>query len=330
MTAPAVEAHGLVKRFGETTALDGFDLEVPTGTVLGLLGPNGAGKTTAVHILTTLSRADEGTARVAGFDVATEGARIRSRIGLTGQFAAIDEHLTGRENLVMVAQLSGLPRDVARGRADDLLDRFGLSDAGGRAARGYSGGMRRRLDLAASLVTSPEVVFLDEPTTGLDPSSRFALWEVIREVVALGTSVLLTTQYLEEADELADDILVMNHGRGIAQGTAAELKDRVGGETIVVELSDPTALDRASDALRDIAGGELHTDPRNGRLSFPAKGDRARLAATVRALDDADLDLVDLGLRRPSLDDVFLELTGERAVADEAADDVAQPTGGRR
>ncbi len=324
MSAPAIEATGLVKHYGETVALGGLDLEVPVGTVLGMLGPNGAGKTTAVRILTTLLRPDAGRATVAGFDVAEDADRVRSRIGLTGQYAAVDEHLTGHENVTMVGRLSGLGKAQARARADELLDRFGLADAAHRATKGYSGGMRRRLDLAASLVASPDIVFLDEPTTGLDPASRLGLWEVIREVVALGTTVLLTTQYLEEADSLADEILVIDQGREIALGTATKLKADVGGETVAVELVDTSRLEDARAALVGVAGGEVWVDERQGRLSFPAHGDAGRLAATVRALDGAGIAVADLSLRRPSLDDVFLNLTGR--AASEAAADAATPT----
>lgn len=321
----AIEATGLVKRYGETVALAGLDVRVATGSVLGMLGPNGAGKTTAVRILATLLHPDEGQATVAGFDVADEPDRVRSRIGLTGQYAAVDEHLTGHENVTMVGRLSGLGKAQARRRSDELLDRFGLSDAAHRATKGYSGGMRRRLDLAASLVASPDIVFLDEPTTGLDPASRLSLWEVIREVVGLGTTVLLTTQYLEEADRLADEILVIDQGREIARGTATQLKADVGGETVAVELSDVTRLDEARRLLEPVAEGEVWVDERQGRLSFPAHGDTGRLAATVRALDEAAIDVADLSLRRPSLDDVFLNLTG-RAASESAAAEEASMT----
>jgi len=322
----AIEATGLVKHFDETTALAGLDLHVPTGTVLGMLGPNGAGKTTAVRILATLLRPDAGSARVAGIDVLDEPARVRSRIGLTGQFAAVDEHLTGHENVVMIGRLAGLDKSSARERAADLLARFELADAADRPARNYSGGMRRRLDLAASLTTSPEVVFLDEPTTGLDPASRLGLWDVIREVVAHGTTVLLTTQYLEEADVLADEILVIDHGREIARGTANQLKADVGGETVTVEIVDDARMDDAHAALATVTRDEVFVDRARSRLSFPAHGDSSRLAATVRALDDADIAVADLAMRRPSLDDVFLSLTGR--TASDAADGSDDPPGG--
>lgn len=313
----AVEASGLVKRYGETVALDGLDLAVREGSVLGLLGPNGAGKTTAVRIFATLHPADEGTARVAGFDVATQAKEVRKRIGLTGQYAAVDQHLTGEENLVMIGRLNGLTRSDAVQRARELLDRFDLTDAGGRPSRTYSGGMRRRLDLAASLMLRPAVLFLDEPTTGLDPASRRALWEVIREIVADRTTVLLTTQYLEEADALADDIVVIDHGRAIASGTPRELKARLGGERIEVAVADPADADRARAAVEAFAGEDLHFDAARGALSFPILGDHGLLPRTVRVLDDAGIRIQELSLRSASLDDVFLSLTGH--VAEEEA-----------
>ena len=309
----AVQAEGLALAYGDTTALDGLDLAVQRGRVLGLLGPNGAGKTTAVRIFATLLPADAGWARVAGHDVRTEGAEVRKRIGLTGQYAAVDEHLTGAENLTMIGQLNGLALGDARVRAAQLLDRFGLTDAADRPSRTYSGGMRRRLDLSASLVARPDVLFLDEPTTGLDPASRLALWAVIREILADGTTVLLTTQYLEEADALADDILVIDHGRAIAQGTSRQLKAQVGGERIELSVADPADTSRAREALLGLAGEELHVDEARGALSFPVGGDHDLLPATVRALDDASIRVDELSLRRASLDDVFLALTGRRA-----------------
>ena len=309
----AVEAEGLAKAYGDTTALAGLDLAVRTGTVLGLLGPNGAGKTTAVRILATLLPPDDGRARVAGHDVRTAGAEVRKRIGLTGQYAAVDEHLTGAENLTMIGRLNGLVLADARTRAGQLLDRFGLSDAADRPSRTYSGGMRRRLDLAASLVARPEVLFLDEPTTGLDPASRLSLWSVIREILADGTTVLLTTQYLEEADALADDILVIDHGTAIAAGTSRELKAQVGGERIELAVADTADTSRARAAVAALAGDELHVDEARGTLSFPVAGDHDLLPATVRALDDAGIRIDELSLRRASLDDVFLALTGRSA-----------------
>jgi ABC-2 type transport system ATP-binding protein len=322
MADTAVRAEGLVKTYGETKALQGLDLEIEQGTVLGMLGPNGAGKTTAVKILTTLQPADAGRAWVAGYDVREDPDAVRSRIGLTGQYAAVDEHLTGAENLTMIGRLNGLARDDARARARQLLDRFGLSDAADRSSKTYSGGMRRRLDLSASLVARPAVLFLDEPTTGLDPASRLSLWAVIREILSDGTTVLLTTQYLEEADQLADDILVIDRGAEIARGTSRELKAKVGGERIEFHLADRSDCDVARRAVGGFAGDELHVDERTGALSFPIHGDNGLLAETVRALDDAGLVLDDLSLRRPSLDDVFLTLTGRSA--DGTADDMQE------
>jgi ABC-2 type transport system ATP-binding protein len=309
----AVEATGLVKSYGDTEALRGVDIDVRRGTVLGLLGPNGAGKTTAVRIFATLLPADAGTARVAGFDVVHEPDEVRRRIGLTGQYAAVDEHLTGAENLTMIGRLNGLAKADALLRADQLLDRFGLTEAGQRPCRTYSGGMRRRLDLAASLVAQPEVLFLDEPTTGLDPASRQALWTVIREIVADGTTVLLTTQYLEEADELADEILVIDRGLAIARGTSRELKDQIGGERIEFTVRDPAQTTEAERLVRPFAIGDLTVDHDRGYVSFPVDVENDHLAVTVRALDDAGIRLDDLSLRRASLDDVFLALTGRTA-----------------
>ena len=309
----AVEARGLVKSYGDTQALRGIDLEVPRGRVLGLLGPNGAGKTTAVRILATLHPADAGSARVGGFDVASEPDEVRKRIGLTGQYAAVDEHLTGAENLTMIGRLNGLARDDARVRARQLLDRFGLSDAADRSSKTYSGGMRRRLDLAASLVARPQVLFLDEPTTGLDPASRLSLWAVIREILADGTTVLLTTQYLEEADALADEIVVIDRGVTIASGTSRQLKDQVGGERIEFTVADASRTAEAEVLVAPFAAGELTVDHDRGTVSFPVDVDDDHLAATVRALDDAGIRLDDLSLRRASLDDVFLSLTGRTA-----------------
>lgn len=290
-----------------------MDIVVPRGTVLGVLGPNGAGKTTAVRILATLQPADAGQARVAGYDVATEPTAIRTRIALAGQYAAVDAHLTGTENLALGGRLTGLTRRDARRRAAQLLERFELMDAADRPSRTYSGGMRRRLDLAAALVATPEVLFLDEPTTGLDPASRRSLWGVIREIVADGTTLLLTTQYLEEADELADEILVIDHGREIARGTATELKTAVGGERIEFTLRDPARTAEAADLVRSFAAGELTLDADRGAVAFPIDVERDHLADTVRVLDDAGLRVSDLALRRASLDDVFLSLTGHAA-----------------
>lgn len=309
----AVDARGLRKAYGETVALDGLDLTVRRGTVLGLLGPNGAGKTTAVRILATLQPADSGSATVAGFDVAARPHEVRTRIALTGQYAAVDPHLTGHENLVMIGRLTGLTRRDAVTRADQLMTRFGLADAAGRPSRTYSGGMRRRLDLAASLVARPEVLFLDEPTTGLDPASRRSLWSVIREIVDDGSTLLLTTQYLEEADALADEILVIDHGRELARGTARELKDRVGGERIEFTVADASRTAEAAGLIERFAAGEVATEPARGTVAFPVDGGDAHLGDTVRALESAAISVVDLSLRGASLDDVFLSLTGRTA-----------------
>jgi ABC-2 type transport system ATP-binding protein len=322
MSELAVEAVGLVKSYGDTHALRGVDIDVRRGTVLGLLGPNGAGKTTAVRIFATLLPADAGTARVAGYDVVDEPDEVRRRIGLTGQYAAVDEHLTGAENLTMIGRLNGLAKADAMLRARQLLDRFGLSDAGDRPSRTYSGGMRRRLDLAASLVARPEVLFLDEPTTGLDPASRKSLWAVIREIVADGTTVLLTTQYLEEADELADEILVIDHGLAIARGTSRELKDQIGGERIEFTVRDPSQTRAAQDLVAPFAVGDVTVDDHRGFVSFPVDVEDDHLVVTVRALDEAGIRLVDLSLRRASLDDVFLALTGH--AVDGSADEIQE------
>ena len=327
MSTSAVEARGLVKHYGMVKALDGMDLDVPEGTVVGLLGPNGAGKTTAVRILTTLLTPDAGHATVAGCDVRKQADQVRAVIGLTGQYAAVDEYLTGRENLDMVGRLYHLPADWVRERAQELLERFGLADAGDRALRTYSGGMRRRLDLAASLVAKPHILFLDEPTTGLDPRSRLDLWSVIEDLVADGTTVLLTTQYLEEADTLAQDIVVIDHGRVIAHGTSDELKTQVGGDRLQVVVSPGGSLDDAAAALRRVADGEAVVDVDERRVSAPVSGGSTVLVEAVRAFDDAGVKLDDLALRRPTLDDVFLSLTGH--VAAEAAPDDA-PAGKRR
>ena len=318
---PIVEVTDVVKTFGDVRALDGVSLAFEPGIVYGMLGPNGAGKTTLIRVLTTLLAPDQGTVRVAGVDVVADATAARGRIGLAGQFAAVDEYLTGRENVVMVGRLYGLARREARRRADDVLERIGLTDAAGRQVGTYSGGMRRRLDLAASLVGKPEVMFLDEPTTGIDPRNRMGLWELIEDLVDDGTTVLLTTQYLEEADQLADRIAVIDHGRIISQGTANELKDTFGGS--VLELGtgeDERAV--AVEVLTRLTGEEPTLDRTGRRLRVPA-GDGARtLVEAVRALDAAGVSPEDLALHKPTLDDVFLALTGDHAEPDDATDDI--------
>jgi len=316
-TRPAILAEGLRKRFGKTLALDGLDLEVAPGTVLGLLGPNGAGKTTAVRIFTTLLEPDGGHAEVAGLDCVRDAQRLRSRIGLAGQYAAVDELLTGRENLEMVGRLYRLPRATARARAAELLEQFDLAEAANRTARTYSGGMRRRLDLAASLIATPPVLFLDEPTTGLDPSGRLAMWDRISALRAQGTTLLLTTQYLEEADYLADLIAVIDHGRTIAQGTADELKRQVGGERIELTLARGADVALGAQTLAPHVDGHVRADEEGRRLSGAAVDGARRLADVVRDFDAAGIGLDDLAVRRPTLDDVFLTLTGHAAEADE-------------
>jgi ABC-2 type transport system ATP-binding protein len=307
---PAVVTEGLTRRFGTTQALDGLDLSIATGTICGVLGPNGAGKTTAVRILTTLLLPDEGSARVAGYDVVKDADEVRYRIGLAGQSAALDEKLTGRDNLRMFGRLYHLAPRVARSRADDLLERFGLSDAADRIVKTYSGGMRRRLDLAASLTIAPPVLFLDEPTTGLDPRSRNGVWDSIRELVTDGTTVLLTTQYLDEADQLADRIAVIDTGRVIASGTAAQLKSRIGGDHLDVVVASRADLPAAQGVLRRITGTAPQVRGEIRRLSVPTAEGAGILAAAVRELDRAGVGLEDITLRRPTLDDVFLQLTG--------------------
>ena len=312
---PAILAEGLRKSYGKTLALDGLDLEVREGTVLGLLGPNGAGKTTAVRILTTLLKPDAGRAEVAGLDVARQADELRSRIGLTGQYAAVDEYLTGRENLEMVGRLYHLPKKEARRRADELLERFDLVDAASRLVKTYSGGMRRRLDLSASLVLSPAVLFLDEPTTGLDPRSRLAMWDIIGELVSGGTTLLLTTQYLDEADRLADRIAVVDAGRVIAEGTSGELKARVGGERLELTVARGDGLDEAAAVLERYAhgDGDVRVEAERGYVGATVAGGPGLLAAVVRDLDAAGVQADELGLHRPTLDDVFLTLTGHAA-----------------
>jgi ABC-2 type transport system ATP-binding protein len=309
---PAISVRGLVKSFGKVRALDGIDLAVPRGTVLGVLGPNGAGKTTTVRILATLLKPDAGSARVAGLDVVRDAGPLRARIGLAGQYAAVDEHLTGEENLVMVGRLYGQNRRAATARARELLERFQLTDAAERVAKTYSGGMRRRLDLAAALVAKPPVLFLDEPTTGLDPRSRVDLWETIEDLVADGTTVLLTTQYLDEAERLADRIAVIDRGTVIADGTADELKDRVGGERLEVHLSDRADAARAAEALAPMAGEPPQIEEETVRV--PVEQRTGAIMEAVRRLDDAGVGVEDLGVRRPTLDEVFLSLTGHEAV----------------
>ncbi|MCX4964469.1 ATP-binding cassette domain-containing protein [Streptomyces sp. NBC_00654] len=309
----AIYAEDLVKTFGDVRALDGVGFDVPEGTVLGLLGPNGAGKTTAVRVLTTLLRPDSGRAVVAGIDVLRKPNEVRRSIGLSGQFAAVDEYLTGRENLRMVGQLYQMSSRDAKVRAGELLERFNLADAADRTAKTYSGGMRRRLDLAAALVVSPPVMFMDEPTTGLDPRNRQQLWEVIQELVAGGTTLLLTTQYLEEADHLAHDICVIDHGKVIARGTADQLKARIGGERVEVVVHRPDQIEPARTVLGDLGAGEVTVAELSRRLTVPVTGGARLLAEVIRDLDTRGVQIDDIGLRRPTLDDVFISLTGHAA-----------------
>ena len=309
----AIVAKGLVKTYGATRALDGFDLEVEAGTVCGLLGPNGAGKTTAVRILATLLRPDGGAARVADHDVVTQAHEVRRRIGLSGQTAAVDEIISGRQNLVLFGRLNRLTKAAARRRADELLARMGLEDAAHRPVKGYSGGMRRRLDLAATLILAPEVLFLDEPTTGLDPRSRNEVWVAVRELVAGGTTVLLTTQYLDEADQLAGRIVVMDTGRAIADGDPEQLKAQVGGDRLDVVVDGAADLGRAAAIVAEVAGAEPDVEPDIGAISVPVAQRVVALTEVLQRLGDAGIDVADIGLRRPTLDDVFLRLTGHKA-----------------
>jgi oleandomycin transport system ATP-binding protein len=322
--AIVIEAEGLTKRFGSTQALAGVDISAESGQVLALLGPNGAGKTTIVRVLSTLLRPDGGRASICGYDVMSDAVEVRQLIALTGQYASVDDELTGTENLIMICRLLGLSRHAARGRAGEMLERFDLADAAGRAVKTYSGGMRRRLDLAASLLGEPEVLFLDEPTTGLDPRGRGQMWDTIREVLAGGATVLLTTQYLEEADELADKIAVIDHGNVVASGTPTELKARIGSQTLEVRAADRSYTQQAADAVALVTGTRPDVSADTGLVRAPIS-DPALLPAVVRLLDDLGIVAAELALRLPSLDEVFLTLTGHRA--EDAATEPATRSG---
>jgi ABC-2 type transport system ATP-binding protein len=323
----AIEVSGLAKNFGEVKALNGISFEVEKGTVVGLLGPNGSGKTTTVRILSTLLKPDAGSAKVSGFDVVKQDDEVRRLIGLTGQYAAVDEYLTGRENLELFGRLFHLSKKDAAKRASELLERFDLADAGDRGIKGYSGGMRRRLDLAASLIGHPSVLFLDEPTTGLDPRSRLGMWDVIKDLVADGTTVLLTTQYLEEADQLASRIIVLDHGNVIAQGTADELKTSVGGDRIEVVVDRDEQVAQATQILTTISSGEPVVDSVARKILIPVSGGSKSIVEAVRRLDEANILVDDISLRRPTLDDVFLTLTGH--IAEEVKEEVVAGKGRR-
>ena len=324
---PVIEAKALRKRYGDTAALDGLDLAVDAGTVCGIIGPNGAGKTTAVRILATLLRADSGRARVAGFDVARQPTQVRAHIGLVGQQTSLDEVLSGHQNLTMFGRLHHLPAAAARCRADDLLDRFALGDTGRKPVAEYSGGMRRRLDLAASLIRAPEVLFLDEPTTGLDPAGRTEVWDAVRHLVAAGTTVVLTTQYLEEVDQLADTVHVIERGQVIAAGSPDDLKARAGGDRIDVVVADADQVPAAAVAVAGATGAEVEVDTGHRRISAPVTDRTAALTAVVTSLRDAGVVADDIALRRPTLDEVFIQLTGRRAGRDPGVDPAREGPG---
>jgi ABC-2 type transport system ATP-binding protein len=323
----AIKASGLTKAYGDVIALNGIDIEVEQGTVLGLLGPNGSGKTTTVRILATLLQADSGMASVGGFDVATQPDEVRSVIGLTGQYAAVDEYLTGRENLELFGRLFHLSKFDAAKRAAELLDRFDLSDAADRGIKGYSGGMRRRLDLAASLIGRPNVLFLDEPTTGLDPRSRQGMWSVIEDLISEGTTVLLTTQYLEEADQLANQIVVLDHGNVIAKGTSNELKSQVGGDRIEIVVESTDDVSKAAVAIAEFGSAPAITEDLTKTILLPVAGGSTAIVNIVRKLDENQISIADIALRRPTLDDVFLSLTGH---VTENTEEDTEPSKGRR